>query len=162
MQGEWFCTGDIGTYSKEGYLKITDRKKELFKTSGGKYVAPLPIESKLKESPFVEQVMVVGSERKFVGALIVPAFPNLLEWAYKQGITEKDPEKLIRLEPVKELYRELVESFNKFFNHVEQVKRFELLSREWSVDSGEMTPKLSVKRKVILEKYRDAIERIYQ
>jgi len=161
MQGEWFCTGDIGTYSKEGYLKITDRKKELFKTSGGKYVAPLPIESKLKESPFVEQVMVVGSERKFVGALIVPAFPNLLEWAYKQGITEKDPEKLIRLEPVKELYRELVESFNKFFNHVEQVKRFELLSREWSVDSGEMTPKLSVKRKVILEKYRDAIERIY-
>jgi long-chain acyl-CoA synthetase len=84
-----------------------------------------------------------------------------VEWAYKQGITEKDPEKLIRLEPVKELYRELVESFNKFFNHVEQVKRFELLSREWSVDSGEMTPKLSVKRKVILEKYRDAIERIY-
>jgi long-chain acyl-CoA synthetase len=162
MQGEWFCTGDIGTYSKEGYLKITDRKKELFKTSGGKYVAPLPIESKLKESPFVEQVMVVGSEQKFVGALIVPAFPNLSEWAYKQGITEKDPEKLIRLEPVKELYRELVESFNKFFNHVEQVKRFELLSREWSVDSGEMTPKLSVKRKVILEKYRDAIERIYQ
>ena len=162
MQGEWFCTGDIGTYSKEGYLKITDRKKELFKTSGGKYVAPLPIESKLKESPFVEQVMVVDSEQKFVGALIVPAFPNLLEWAYKQGITEKDPEKLIRLEPVKELYRELVESFNKFFNHVEQVKRFELLSREWSVDSGEMTPKLSVKRKVILEKYRDAIERIYQ
>ena len=161
MQGEWFCTGDIGTYSKEGYLKITDRKKELFKTSGGKYVAPLPIESKLKESPFVEQVMVVGSEQKFVGALIVPAFPNLLEWAYKQGITEKDPEKLIRLEQVKELYRELVESFNKFFNHVEQVKRFELLSREWSVDSGEMTPKLSVKRKVILEKYRDAIERIY-
>ena len=162
MQGEWFCTGDIGTYSKEVYLKITDRKKELFKTSGGKYVAPLPIESKLKESPFVEQVMVVGSEQKFVGALIVPAFPNLSEWAYKQGITEKDPEKLIRLEPVKELYRELVESFNKFFNHVEQVKRFELLSREWSVDSGEMTPKLSVKRKVILEKYRDAIERIYQ
>ena len=162
MQGDWFCTGDIGTYSKEGYLKITDRKKELFKTSGGKYVAPLPIESKLKESPFIEQVMVVGSERKFVGALIVPAFPNLTEWAYQQGITETDPEKLIRLEPVKELYRELVESFNKFFNHVEQVKRFELLSREWSVDSGEMTPKLSVKRKVILEKYRDAIERIYQ
>ncbi|MBM3432925.1 MAG: long-chain fatty acid--CoA ligase [Bacteroidetes bacterium] len=162
MQGEWFCTGDIGTFSKEGFLKITDRKKELFKTSGGKYVAPLPIESKLKESPFIEQVMVVGSERKFVGALIVPAFPNLQEWVYKQGITESDPEKLIRLEPVKELYRELVESFNKFFNHVEQVKRFELLSKEWSVDTGEMTPKLSVKRKVILEKYKAAVERIYQ
>ncbi|MFM7671023.1 MAG: AMP-dependent synthetase/ligase [Bacteroidota bacterium] len=162
MKGEWFCTGDIGVFSKEGYLKITDRKKELFKTSGGKYVAPLPIESKLKESPFVEQVMIVGSERKFVGALIVPAFPNLQEWAYKQGIQENDPEKLIRLEAVKELFRELVESFNKFFNHVEQVKRFELLSKEWSVDTGEMTPKLSVKRKVILEKYKDAVERIYQ
>lgn len=162
MKGDWFCTGDIGTFSKEGFLKITDRKKELFKTSGGKYVAPLPIESKLKESPFVEQVMVVGSERKFVGALIVPAFPNLQEWAYKQGIQESDPEKLIRLEKVKEMYRELVESFNKFFNHVEQVKRFELLPREWSVDTGEMTPKLSVKRKVVLEKYKEAVERIYQ
>ena len=105
--------------------------------------------------------MVVGSERKFVGALIVPAFASLKEWAYKQGIKESDPEQLIRSEKVKELYRELVESFNKFFNHVEQVKRFELLSKEWSVDTGEMTPKLSVKRKVVLEKYRDAIERIY-
>jgi len=161
MKDGWFCTGDIGTFSKEGFLKITDRKKELFKTSGGKYVAPLPIESKLKESPFIEQVMVVGSERKFVGALIVPAFPALQEWAYKQGIAETDPEKIIRLEKVMELYRELVESFNKFFNHVEQVKRFELLPREWSVDTGEMTPKLSVKRKVVMEKYRDAIERIY-
>ena len=161
MKDGWFCTGDIGTFSKEGFLKITDRKKELFKTSGGKYVAPLPIESKLKESPFIEQVMVVGSERKFVGALIVPAFASLKEWAYKQGIKESDPEQLIRSEKVKDLYRELVESFNKFFNHVEQVKRFELLSKEWSVDTGEMTPKLSVKRKVVLEKYRDAIERIY-
>lgn len=162
MKGEWFCTGDIGTFSKDGFLKITDRKKELFKTSGGKYVAPLPIESKLKESPFIEQLMVVGAERKFVGALIVPAFPALLEWAHKKGIQETDPEKLIRLDAVKDLYRELVESFNKFFNQVEQVKRFELLAKEWSVDTGEMTPKLSVKRKVILEKYKDAVERIYQ
>jgi long-chain acyl-CoA synthetase len=162
MKGEWFCTGDIGTFSKDGFLKITDRKKELFKTSGGKYVAPLPIESKLKESPFIEQLMVVGAERKFVGALIVPAFPALLEWAHKKGILETDPEKLIRLDAVKDLYRELVESFNKFFNQVEQVKRFELLAKEWSVDTGEMTPKLSVKRKVILEKYKDAVERIYQ
>jgi long-chain acyl-CoA synthetase len=162
MKGEWFCTGDIGTFSKDGFLKITDRKKELFKTSGGKYVAPLPIESKLKESPFIEQLMVVGAERKFVGALIVPAFPALLEWAHKKGILETDPEKLIRLDAVKDLYRELVESFNKFFNQVEQVKRFELLAKEWSVDTGEMTPKLSVKRKVIMEKYKDAVERIYQ
>lgn len=157
----WFRTGDIGTLVDNRFLKITDRKKELFKTSGGKYVAPLPIENKLKESPFIEQVMLVGSERKFVGALIVPSLPNLKDWCRKNGITEENSEALVRLPKVTEMYKELVESFNKFFNHVEQVKKFELLAHEWSVDTGEMTPKLSLKRKVIMEKYRDAIERIY-
>jgi len=157
----WFHTGDIGTIVSDRFLKITDRKKELFKTSGGKYVAPLPIENKLKESPFIEQVMLVGSERKFVGALIVPSFPNLKDWCRHNGIKEENPEALIRNPKVTEMYKELVESFNKFFNHVEQVKKFELLSHEWSIDTGEMTPKLSLKRKVIMEKYRDAIERIY-
>ena len=143
------------------FLKITDRKKELFKTSGGKYVAPLPIENKLKESSFIEQIIVVGSERKFVGALIVPSFPNLKEWCRANGITDTSHEELIRNPKVLEMYRDLVESFNKYFNHVEQVKRFELLANEWSVDTGEMTPKLSLKRKVVMEKYRDSIERIY-
>jgi long-chain acyl-CoA synthetase len=161
MQGEWFSTGDIGTFSPRGFLKITDRKKELFKTSGGKYVAPLPIESRLKESIYIEQVMVIGADRKFVSALIVPSFPNVQEWARQQGIPETDPDKLIRDARVLEHFRELVESFNKFFNPVEQVKKFELLSQEWSVDSGELTPKLSLKRKVVLEKYKEAIERIY-
>jgi long-chain acyl-CoA synthetase len=146
----------------EKFLKITDRKKELFKTSGGKYVAPLPIENKLKESPFIEQVMLVGSEKKFVGALIVPSFPNLYSWAAKNNVQVKNDEELIRQPKVMELFRDLVESFNKYFNHVEQVKKFELLPHEWSIDTGEMTPKLSLKRKVIMEKYRDAIERIYQ
>lgn len=157
----WFHTGDIGTMVNGRFLKITDRKKELFKTSGGKYVAPLPIENKLKESPFIEQVMLVGSERKFVGALIVPSFPNLLDWCRHNGIKDEDHDELIRHPKVTEMYKELVESFNKFFNHVEQVKKFELLAHEWSIDTGEMTPKLSLKRKVIMEKYRDAIERIY-
>jgi long-chain acyl-CoA synthetase len=161
IQDGWFATGDIGNMIDNKFLKITDRKKELFKTSGGKYVAPLPIENKLKESPFIEQVMLVGSERKFVGALIVPAFANLCDWARKQGIGETDNSKLIRHPKVLELFRDLIESFNKFFNHVEQVKRFELLPHEWTVDTGEMTPKLSLKRKVIMEKYRDAVERIY-
>ena len=154
-------TGDIGTIIDNKFLKITDRKKELFKTSGGKYVAPLTIENKLKESMFIEQVMVVGPERKFVGALIVPSFPNLLVWAREQGITETAPEKLIQNEKVLELYKELVESFNKFFNHVEQIKKFELLPNEWSVNTGELTPKMSLKRKVVMEKYGAAIERIY-
>lgn len=157
----WFHTGDIGTMVENRFLKITDRKKELFKTSGGKYVAPLPIENKLKESPFIEQVMLVGSERKFVGALIVPSFPNLRDWCRKNGVADNSNTELLRNPKIIEMYKDLVESFNKYFNHVEQVKKFELLPNEWSVDTGEMTPKLSLKRKVIMEKYRDAIERIY-
>jgi long-chain acyl-CoA synthetase len=157
----WYYTGDIGTLVDGKFLKITDRKKEMFKTSGGKYVAPLPIENKLKESPFIEQVMVVGSERKFAGALLVPSFPNLRDWCRSHGIKEGNNEELIRHPKVIELYKELVESFNKFFNQVEQVKRFELLPHEWTVETGEMTPKLSLKRKVIMEKYKDAIDRIY-
>jgi long-chain acyl-CoA synthetase len=164
----WYHTGDIGmlvTSPQNGglqFLKITDRKKELFKTSGGKYVAPLPIENKLKESPFIEQVMLVGAEKKFVGALIVPSLPNLRDWANKNGVAMGTDEELIHHPRVIDMFKELVESFNKYFNHVEQVKKFELLAKEWSVDTGEMTPKLSLKRKVIMEKYRDAINRIYE
>lgn len=161
LKDGWFHTGDIGAIVDNRYLKITDRKKELFKTSGGKYVAPLPIENKLKESMYVEQVMVVGSERKFVGALIVPSFPNLMEWCKANGVPNGSPEDMIRNPKVIELYKDLVESFNKYFNHVEQIKKFELLADEWKVDSGEMTPKLSLKRKVVMEKYKDSIERIY-
>lgn len=157
----WYHTGDIGMIIDNRFLKITDRKKEMFKTSGGKYVAPLPIENKLKESPFVEQVMVVGSERKFVGALIVPSFSNLRDWARQQGIPTTTPAELIQDDRVIHFYKDLVDNFNKYFNHVEQVKKFELLPNEWSVETGEMTPKLSLKRKVIMEKFHDAIERIY-
>ncbi|MBL7742005.1 MAG: long-chain fatty acid--CoA ligase [Chitinophagaceae bacterium] len=157
----WFHTGDIGMMVDNKYLKITDRKKELFKTSGGKYVAPLPVENKLKESPFVEQVMIVGSERKFVGALIIPSFPNLKDWCWHNGVPEGTNEEMIRHPKVLDMYKDLVENFNKYFNHVEQIKKFELLPHEWSVDTGELTPKLSMKRKVISEKYKDAIERIY-
>jgi long-chain acyl-CoA synthetase len=157
----WYHTGDIGTLTENNFLKITDRKKELFKTSGGKYVAPLAIENKLKESPFIEQVMLIGADKKFVSALIVPSFPNLKDWCRKNGVTDSSNEELLRNPKVIDMFKELVESFNKFFNHVEQVKKFELLANEWSVDTGEMTPKLSLKRKVVMEKYRDAIERIY-
>jgi len=143
------------------YLKITDRKKELFKTSGGKYVAPQPIENRLKESMFVEQVMIVGPERKFVGALIVPSFPTLKEWMREKNIPFTTHEAAINHPRVLELYRELVDSFNKFFNHVEQVKKFELLPHEWNVENGELTPTLKLKRRVITEKYKESIERIY-
>ncbi|WP_462250035.1 AMP-dependent synthetase/ligase [Ferruginibacter sp.] len=157
----WLHTGDIGVFEDGKYLKITDRKKELFKTSGGKYVAPQPIENKMKESPFVEQMMIVGAEQKFVGALIVPSVPNLKEWMQHKGIKFTTIEDAVHNPKVLDLYRELIDSFNKFFNHVEQVKKFELLPHEWTIDSGELTPTLKLKRKVIMEKYKDAFERIY-
>lgn len=161
MQDGWFATGDIGEMLDGKFLKITDRKKEMFKTSGGKYVAPLPIESKLKESIYVEQLIVLGSERKFVSALIVPSFPNLKNWCKQQQIPYTTNEEMIRNPRVADLFKELVETFNTHFNHVEQIKKFELLPNDWSIDTGELTPKLSLKRKVIMEKYQDAIERIY-
>lgn len=157
----WLHTGDIGVFEDGKYLKITDRKKELFKTSGGKYVAPQPIENKMKESPFVEQMMVVGAEQKFVGALIVPSMSNLKEWMRQKGIPFITNEDAVNNPEVLKLYRELIDSFNKFFNHVEQIKRFELLPNEWTIESGELTPTLKLKRKVIMEKYKDAYQRIY-
>jgi long-chain acyl-CoA synthetase len=157
----WLHTGDIGIFEDGKYLKITDRKKELFKTSGGKYVAPQPIENKMKESPFVEQMMVVGAEQKFVGALIVPSLNNLKEWMLHKEIPFTTIEDAIHHPKVLNLYKELIDSFNKFFNHVEQIKKFELLPNEWTIDSGELTPTLKLKRKVIMEKYKPAFDRIY-
>jgi long-chain acyl-CoA synthetase len=161
LKDGWLHTGDIGTWDSGRYLKITDRKKELFKTSGGKYVAPQPIENKMKESPFVEQIVVVGSDKKFVGALIVPSFIMLREWMREKGIPFTTNEEAIKLPEVKKHYRELVNSFNTYFNPVEQIKKFELLPKEWSIEGGEMTPKMSLKRKIIMDKFKDVIEGIY-
>lgn len=158
----WLHTGDIGVFDEGRYLKITDRKKELFKTSGGKYVAPQVIENKLKESPYIEQIMVVGSDQKYVGALIVPSFVHLKEWMKDHDISFQSNEQAINNPEVIAFYNRQVESFNVNFNHVEQIKKIQLLSKEWSIDSGEMTPKLSMKRKVIAEKYAEEIGKIYK
>jgi len=157
----WFHTGDIGIWTEDNFLKITDRKKEIFKTSGGKYVAPQPIENKMKESPFIEQMMVVGAERKFTAALIVPAFENLKTWCQKNNIPSEDIHAMIKQPKVIEYYKSIVEKFNHLFNPVEQVKKFELLDSEWTINGGELTPTLKLKRKVIMEKYGEAVERIY-
>ncbi len=156
----WLHTGDIGVFEGR-FLKITDRKKELFKTSGGKYVAPQPIENKMKESPLIEQMMVVGAEQKFVGALIVPSIIDLTAYCKEHGIDHTEPATMVRNKQVLELYKDIVERFNVSFNQVEQVKKFELLPTEWTIDGGELTPTLKLKRKVIMEKYKDVIERIY-
>lgn len=157
----WLHTGDIGTFEDGIFLRITDRKKELFKTSGGKYVAPAAIENKLKESRFIEQIIIVGPERKFVGALIVPSFTALSEWCKQNNIAFTSNQEIVRNPQVQNFYKQIVENYNQNFNHVEQIKKFELLPHDWSIETGEMTPKLSLKRKVIMEKYKDAIERIY-
>lgn len=161
MEDGWFKTGDIGMMIDQKFLKITDRKKEMFKTSGGKYVAPVVIENKLKESNLVENIMVLGAGEKFVSALIVPAFNNLRAVCKENNIDTADNEKLIEDPFVKELYKKEVEHYNEVFNHVEQIKKFELLPYEWSIDTGEMTPKQSLKRKVVMEKNKDLIKRIY-
>ena len=157
----WFHTGDIGELVQGKFLKITDRKKELFKTSGGKYVAPQPIENKMKESPYIEQIMVIGADRKFTAALIVPSFSNLRDWCVHHHVPDDAMPVLLRNPAVQSLYHDIVERFNKEFNHVEQVKKFELLPTEWSIEGGELTPTLKLKRKNILEKYRDLVEKIY-
>ena len=157
----WLHTGDIGVFENDIFLKITDRKKELFKTSGGKYVAPQPIENKCKESPFIEQFMVVGADRKFVGALIVPSFGTLKTWMEDEGIEYTTNAAAVANPKVIALFDGIIAQYNTFFNHVEQVKKFALLDKEWTVESGEMTPKLSLKRKVVMENCKAAIESIY-
>ncbi|MDP4128871.1 MAG: long-chain fatty acid--CoA ligase [Bacteroidota bacterium] len=158
----WLHTGDIGQFEDGKFLRITDRKKELFKTSGGKYVAPAAIENKLRESRFIEQAIVVGPERKFVGALIVPAFSAITEWCQQHQISTDSYESIITNPAVIKFYREIIDHYNQQFNHVEQVKKFELLPMDWSVATGELTPKLNIKRKVILEKYQEYIDKIYR
>jgi long-chain acyl-CoA synthetase len=158
----WLHTGDIGVLEDGKFLRITDRKKELFKTSGGKYVAPAAIENKVKESRFIEQIMVVGAEMKFVGALIVPAFSQLTEWCKQHDCDTSSHEAMIKNPSVRKFYQDLIEEFNQQFNHVERIKKFELLPMEWSIETGEMTPKLSIKRKIVLEKYKSYIDHIYR
>lgn len=156
----WLHTGDIGTLVNGKFLKITDRKKEIFKTSGGKFVAPQPIENKLAESPFIEQVMIVGAGQKFTGALIVPSQRALQEWCKEKGIAVNG-ESLLHNPEVQHHFKEIINEVNKNFNNVEQVKKFELLKSEWSIEGGELTPTLKLKRKVIMEKYGDVVARIY-
>ena len=160
MKDGWFHTGDIGKF-ENGLLHITDRKKEMFKTSGGKYIAPQPMENKFKESSYIEQIMVIGENRKHPAALIVPAFQALILKLQAEGITEKNQDVLIKHPRVIEIIQSDVDRLNANFGSYESVKKFALLGKEWSVDGGEMTPKLSLKRRVIMEKYAKEIESIY-
>jgi len=157
----WLHTGDIGEWVDGKFLKITDRKKELFKTSGGKYIAPQPIENKFKEHSFIEQIMVIGADRKFVSALIVPAFPILKGWLHYKHINIETEEEMVNHPKVLEKYNRIILEINQSFSNVEQIKKFVLLPTEWSIDGGEMTPKLSLKRKIVTSKFNTEIESMY-
>ena len=157
----WFHTGDIGEITSEGFLRITDRKKEMFKTSGGKYVAPQVIENKLKASRFIEQLMVIGENRKFPAALVVPSFKFLKDYCELKGIPYESPEQIIKEPRINRRIFEEVEKVNAGLGHWEQVKKIALLPAEFTVDGGELTPSLKLRRKPIMAKYAAQVEWIY-
>ncbi|RRN76490.1 long-chain fatty acid--CoA ligase, partial [Pseudoxanthomonas sp. SGD-10] len=156
----WFHTGDIGTLT-DGFLAITDRKKEVFKTAGGKYVAPQVLENKLKESVYIEQVMVIGENKKFPAALIVPDYDKLASWASRNGINETSRDALAANQQVFDKLWSEVERLSNSFGKWEKVKKIALLTKEFTIEGGELTPKLSLRRKVILNNYASIINSIY-
>lgn len=161
LKNGWFHTGDIGELDGE-YLKITDRKKEMFKTSGGKYIAPQVMENKFKESPLIEQLIVVGDGKNYPSALIVPSFDGLKEYCKRKDIPYLSDSEMISNSEILEKYQSEIDGLNKYFGKWEQIKRFKLLDKPWGIDSGELTPTMKLKRKVIHQKFSKEIESIYQ
>lgn len=159
----WFHTGDIGTFQEGIYLKITDRKKEIFKTSGGKYIVPQVMENKFKESRFIEQIMVIGEGEKFPAAFIVPSFAFVKEWASRKNIDLGDGSNhaIAKDLHVQARIQEEIDKLNKDFGNWEQLKKFVLLENEFSIDGDELTPTLKLKRKKILAKYKAQYDQIY-
>jgi long-chain acyl-CoA synthetase len=157
----WFHTGDIGTLTAQGNLKITDRKKEIFKTSGGKYIAPQAMENKFKESIYIEQLMVCGENQKHPSALIVPAWEVLNDWATKNGVGDSSPSALVQNPQVIALLQSEIDRFNKEYGQWEQIKKFTLLPVTWTVESGELTPTMKLKRKFIVGKFQREHDALY-
>jgi long-chain acyl-CoA synthetase len=158
----YFHTGDIGIFDADGFLKITDRKKEMFKTSGGKYIAPQMIENTMKQSRFIEQIMVIGDGQKMPAAFIQPNFEFLKEWATIHGLDiGKSNEEIVSNEKVIERIQGEIDTLNEKFGNWEKIKRFELTSDVWSIEGGQLTPTLKLKRKIVMEKYIDLFHKIY-
>jgi long-chain acyl-CoA synthetase len=157
----WLHTGDLGHLEPKGHLKITGRKKELFKTSFGKYVSPQPIEDKLKESLFIDQLIVVGENQKFAGALIVPDFTFLKAWCEVKEIPFTTNTEMINLPRIRKRFKKEVDHFNTFFGEAEKIKSWDLLDTEWTFDTGEITPTLKLKRNFICNKYAVLIAKLF-
>lgn len=158
----WFHTGDLGRIEDEGHLKITGRKKELFKTSFGKYVSPEMIENRLKESEFIDTLMVVGENQKYAAAIVVPDFNHLRSWCQIKGIPYTSNKEMVAMERIVKRFHKEIHKYNKHLGATEQIKAFELLPAEWSVDSGELTATLKLRRLLITERYQKQIERLFE
>ncbi len=160
-QEGWFHTGDIGVFKKTGHLRITGRKKEIFKTSLGKYISPELIENKFKESSFIDTLMVIGENQKFAAALVVPDFPHLRSWCAIKAIPYTTDSEMIAVPRIKKRFQQEIDKFNKFFGATEQVKRFELIDHEWNVENGELTASLKLRRRYINDKYAPVINTVF-
>lgn len=158
----WFLTGDIASIDADGYIRLTDRKKELIKTSAGKFVAPQPIENKLKADLFVGQAALVGDKEKYVAALIQPNFDVLEPWAREKGIAFQSRRELVGSPEVQARYKETVKQANRSLADYELLKRFTVVADEWTIESGEMTPSMKLKRRVLLERYREEIAAMFR
>ena len=158
----YFYTGDIGELDENNFLKITDRKKEMFKTSGGKYIAPQAVENKFKESPFIEQVLITGENQRFPAALIVPNFEHLKNWMQQKGIQQDSNENIVKKQEIIDRIQREVDKLNENFSQYEKIKKFALLPDEWSVDAGELTHTQKLKRRIILDKYKEYWEPLYE
>lgn len=157
----WFHTGDIGTLEPGGHLRITGRKKEIFKTSLGKYISPAQIENKFTESPFIDALIVVGENQKYAAALIVPDFEHLRMWCHEEGIKYTTKEEMVKEKQVRDRFKKEVDHFNAFLGNTEKIMRFTLMDKEWSVDNGELTASLKLRRNYINEKYKEEIEGLF-
>ncbi len=157
----WFHTGDIGHFEPEGQLKITGRKKEMFKTAFGKYIVPTIIENKFVESPLIDTIMVVGENEKFAAALIVPDFIALRTWCNSKNIDYTTNEEMVKKSDVYKKYQKIVAFYNKSFGETEQIRKFELMGYEWTVQTGELTPTLKLRRKYILKRHSKSIQKLF-
>jgi long-chain acyl-CoA synthetase len=157
----WFHTGDLGQLEPGGHLKITGRKKEIFKTSFGKYVSPEMIENNLKESEFIDALMVVGENQKYAAAIIVPDFIHLRTWCELKGIPYTSNSEMVAMERIQKRFHKEIHKYNKHLGATEQIKAFELLNTEWTVDSGELTATLKLRRSLINERYKSVIEKLF-
>jgi long-chain acyl-CoA synthetase len=158
----WFKTGDVGSLDADGFLSVTDRKKDLIKTSGGKFIAPQPLENALKHNPLVAEAVVVGDRRRFAAVLIAPNFPALEDWARARQVGFGSRQELVDAAPIASLYSEIVESLNKDLAQFERLKKIILVPETFSAEDGTLTASMKLRRRIVEERYRKQIEQLYE